>query len=65
MGLGLQVAGSGNVGTSGQELSAGYLVESDGKIQLPYLGKVQAEGLTRLQLEVNLTELFKEYTKTL
>jgi len=41
----------------------GYLVEADGKIKIPYLGKVQAEGLTRLQLENTLTELFKDYTK--
>jgi polysaccharide export outer membrane protein len=41
----------------------GYLVEGDGKIKVPYIGKVQAEGLTRLQLEDTLTELFKDYTK--
>ncbi len=41
----------------------GYLVEADGKIQMPYIGKVQAEGLTRLQLEDSLTQQFKEYTK--
>ena len=41
----------------------GYLVESDGKIKIPFVGKVQAEGLTRLQLENNLTEFFKDYTK--
>ena len=41
----------------------GYLVEADGKIKLPYIGKVQAEGLTRLALEDTLTRLFKDYTK--
>ncbi len=41
----------------------GYLVEADGKIKIPYVGKVQAEGLTRLQLEDSLTQLFKDYTK--
>jgi polysaccharide export outer membrane protein len=41
----------------------GYLVEADGKIKIPYIGKIQAEGLTRLQLENILTEQFKEYTK--
>jgi len=41
----------------------GFLVEADGKIKIPYIGKVQAEGLSRLQLEDNLTELFKDYTK--
>lgn len=43
--------------------SIGYLVEADGKIQFPFLGKVQAEGLTRLQLEDTLTNRLKEYTK--
>ena len=47
--------------TSGAAL--GYLVEADGKIKIPFIGKVQAEGLTRIQLENNLTELFKDYTK--
>ncbi len=55
-------------GTGGGNLiqgttSTGYLVESNGKVKLPYLGLVQAEGLTRLQLEAFLTEKFKEYTK--
>lgn len=43
--------------------SLGYLVEADGKIQLPYVGRVHVEGLTRLQLEDTLTQFFKEYTK--
>lgn len=56
------VAGAqSNAGASNSIL--GYLVEADGKIKVPYVGKIQAEGLTRTQLEVNLTELFKEYTK--
>jgi len=45
------------------ESSIGYLVEADGKIQLPYTGRVNAEGLTRLQLQDTLTQLFKNYTK--
>jgi polysaccharide export outer membrane protein len=43
--------------------SIGYLVEADGKIQFPFLGRVQAEGLTRLQLEDTLTHRLKDYTK--
>jgi polysaccharide export outer membrane protein len=43
--------------------AAGYLVEANGKIKIPYVGNVQAEGLTRLQLEDTLTQLFKDYTK--
>lgn len=43
--------------------SIGYLVEADGKIQFPFLGKVQAAGLTRLELEDTLTDRLKNYTK--
>ncbi len=41
----------------------GYLVEGDGTIKLPYLDKIKVEGLTRLELENELTEKFKAYTK--
>ena len=41
----------------------GYLVEGDGTVKLPYLDKVKAEGLSRLQLENYITERMKEYTK--
>lgn len=41
----------------------GYLVEADGTVKLPYIGKVQAAGLTRIELESFLTEQFKVYTK--
>ncbi|RTL60770.1 MAG: hypothetical protein EKK37_01045 [Sphingobacteriales bacterium] len=53
--------GSGGAGNLSPAL--GYLVESDGTIKLPYLGKVRVEGLTRLELEDHLTEKFKDYTK--
>ena len=53
----------GSSGGGASSASIGYLVESDGKIQLPFLGRVQAEGLTRLQLEDTLTSMFKDYTK--
>lgn len=43
--------------------SLGYLVDPDGKIQLPFIGRIRAEGLTRLELEDTLTTLMKEYTK--
>ena len=55
--------GNSSVGTSGSGALIGYLVEPDGKIKIPFIGKVQAEGLTRQQLEANLTVMFKEYTK--
>jgi polysaccharide biosynthesis/export protein len=60
-GNGLTSGGAGALGGTNSIL--GYLVEADGKIQLPYIGKVQAEGLSRLQLEAKLTELFRDYTK--
>lgn len=41
----------------------GYFVEADGTIKIPYVGKVKAEGLTRLELEQDLTAKFAEYTK--
>lgn len=59
-GNGMGTGGTSNV-ISGAAI--GYLVEADGKIKIPYVGKIQAEGLTRLQLESSLTELFKDYTK--
>jgi polysaccharide export outer membrane protein len=56
--------GTATGGTSAINGAAvGYLVEGDGRIQIPYIGKVQAEGLSRLQLEDTLTTLFKDYTK--
>jgi polysaccharide export outer membrane protein len=38
-------------------------VEADGNIQLPYIGKIMALGLSRLQLQDKLTQLLKEYTQ--
>jgi len=50
-------------GLTNVPISTGYLVESDGKIQIPFLGRVQAEGLTRLQLEDTLTHMLLAQTK--
>ncbi len=57
--------GSGATATLAPTTGAaiGFLVEADGKIKVPYIGKVQAEGQTRIQLENTLTEMFKDYTK--
>ncbi len=57
-GMGTGVASAATTGTA-----IGYLVEADGSIKIPYVGKLTAEGLTRLQLENKLTDLFKDYTK--
>lgn len=61
-GNGMTTPGSGSTSTSGGA-STGYLVEADGTIKIPYVGKVLAQGLTRLQLEDTLTQIFKDYTK--
>jgi polysaccharide export outer membrane protein len=50
-------------GTATGLAAIGFLVEADGTIQIPFVGKVKAEGLTRMQLEDTLTQLFKDYTK--
>jgi polysaccharide export outer membrane protein len=57
--------GMGTTSTSAitNQSAFGYLVEADGNIQMPYAGRIQVAGLTRLQLEDTLTTLFKEYTK--
>jgi len=54
--------GGANIG-AGNNSMLGYMVEADGKIKVPYIGKVKAEGLTRIQLETTLTDLFAAYTK--
>ena len=63
--LGVLNSGNGAGGSINATNGAaiGYFVEADGKIKIPYVGSVQAEGLTRLQLEKVLTESFKDYTK--
>lgn len=44
-----------NMGAAGQQRVLGYLVDSEGNIDFPILGKLRVDGLTRLQL----TELIK------
>ncbi len=55
-------AGTGAT-TAGGSSIVGFLVEADGTIKFPFLGKVKAEGLTRTALETYLTDQFKDYTK--
>lgn len=61
-GMGIPAGGAGVLGQAGGS-SIGFLVESDGSIKIPYLGKIQAEGLSRVQLEEKLFVELKEYTK--
>lgn len=44
-----------NQGAAGQQRVLGYLVDSEGNIDFPILGKIKVDGLSRLQL----TELIK------
>jgi polysaccharide export outer membrane protein len=43
--------------------SIGYLVEADGSIKIPYIGKLKVVGLSRSQLADTLSILYKDYTK--
>jgi polysaccharide export outer membrane protein len=60
---GVVAGAAAGMGGSGSNSMLGYLVEADGTIKIPYVGKVQAEGLTRTELEKKLTELLVDYTK--
>ncbi|MFD0975733.1 polysaccharide biosynthesis/export family protein [Salinimicrobium gaetbulicola] len=53
-------SGAGNTGNNNASLQ-GYLVDVDGSIQFPVLGKIKVEGLTRSQLEEDLTRQLREY----
>jgi polysaccharide export outer membrane protein len=46
--------------TTGSTSAGGYLVNAEGTIQLPILGNIKAEGLTKKQLKTNLTDLINE-----
>ena len=55
-----QSGGSGGAGNNNAALQ-GYLVDVDGTIQFPVLGKIKVENLTRGQLEEDLTRRLREY----
>jgi polysaccharide export outer membrane protein len=46
--------------TTGSTSAGGYLVNTEGSIQLPILGNVKAEGLTKKQLKTYITNLINE-----
>lgn len=48
---------------SNQDVKNGYIVESDGCIVFPVLGRIQAAGLTREQLAVELEKRLEPYLK--
>lgn len=43
--------------TTGSSSAGGYLVNSDGDVQLPILGKVRAAGITKKQLRTDITNM--------
>ncbi len=59
----MTTGGQGGGGGGGQQSPAlmGYMVDVDGNIQFPVLGKVRAAGISRSELESYLTEEIKTY----
>lgn len=57
----MDVNGQMGGGSGNNSSLQGYLVDVDGSIQFPVLGKLKVEGLTRSQLEDNLTAHLREY----
>ena len=56
------IASEGNVGTGGVDKSTlGYVVNSEGLINLPILGKVELGGLTKEEATQKITSLLEEY----
>ena len=49
-------------GTGQQEIT-GYLVDYDGNVEFPFIGKIKAQGLTTNMLKDTLTALLKPYLK--
>lgn len=54
-------SGSGGGGNNQNSRSYGYLVDADGTIKFPVLGKIDVEKMTRRELEDHLSDLLKEY----
>ncbi|MBS9462189.1 polysaccharide biosynthesis/export family protein [Flagellimonas sp. 389] len=60
--VGISADSGANPGVStGQQVS--YLVDKDGEIDFPVLGKVKVEGFSQEELRVKLRELLSEYLK--
>ena len=50
-----------NIGTNASNINAPeYLVDVDGNINLPVLGRLHVDGMTRLQLQDTLTQMLKQ-----
>ena len=56
--------GGGGAGAiRGESEVAGMLVDADGTIELPYIGKIPASGLTAMQLKEKLTDTLGKYLR--
>lgn len=53
-------AGGGSMTQESAALS-GYSVDTDGKIEIPFIGKVEAGGKTLTELKIMLDSIFKNY----
>ncbi|TDQ09917.1 polysaccharide biosynthesis/export family protein [Pedobacter metabolipauper] len=61
---GVSASGGGASGARGGESEiVGYLVAADGTIELPYIGKTPASGLTATQFKDSLTARLSKYLK--
>lgn len=63
---GLRTSSSGGGGAGsirGESEVAGMLVDADGTIELPYVGKIPAAGLTAMQLKDKLTDTLGKYLR--
>lgn len=62
---GLRTSGGGGGAGSirGESEVAGMLVDADGTIELPYVGKIPAAGLTAMQLKDKLTDTLGKYLR--
>jgi polysaccharide export outer membrane protein len=56
-------AGGGMSGSQSNSELSGYLIDYDGKVEFPIIGRVKAEGLTSRELKDTLTKLVTPYLR--
>lgn len=61
--VGQQNSSGGNSARSQRQLGLDYLVESDGLVKLPTLGRTELKGLTVIEAEKKLEDLYSEFYK--
>ncbi len=57
----VSAVGANALGMSGNQISTGHLVDKDGKIDLPVIGKVKVEGYTTQQARDTIETLVEKY----